>query len=201
METFHRDLLRAIIASFNSVLVYIIDDSSRSGTDMKYPASSAEARLLLREMAPRCCRNYISDRHEACGLPKHSILYDQPSAVVWLVPRCHGPSATYRRRLAVRGCHCLQIDCLTVSCSFCDRWRSVGRQWKGTGRRKPKCAGRNFPSVTWADRGLCSIKPGPAWWENDDWPTVSAVCSAGRIITARTFMVIEMWVIMKILTT
>lgn len=51
METFHRDLLRATVASFSSVLVYIIDDCSRSGTAMKYPALSAEARLLLREMA------------------------------------------------------------------------------------------------------------------------------------------------------
>lgn len=51
METFHRDLLRAIIASFSSVLVYIIDDSYRGGTEMKYPALSAQTRLLLREMA------------------------------------------------------------------------------------------------------------------------------------------------------
>jgi hypothetical protein len=51
METFHRDLLRAIIVPFSSVLVYIIDDPNRSGTEMKYPASSAQARLLLREMA------------------------------------------------------------------------------------------------------------------------------------------------------
>ena len=74
--------LRAIIGSLSSVLVYIIDDSCRSGTEMKYPALSAEVRLLLREMASRYCRNYFSDRREACGLPKHGILYDQPSAVV-----------------------------------------------------------------------------------------------------------------------
>jgi hypothetical protein len=82
METFHRDLLRAIKASLSSELFYVIDDSSRSGTEMKYPDLRAEARILLREMALCCCQNYISDRREACGLPKHSILYDQPPAVV-----------------------------------------------------------------------------------------------------------------------
>jgi hypothetical protein len=101
MDTFHRYLLRAIKSSLISVLVYIIDDSSRSGAEMKYPDLSAQARILLREKAPRCCQNYTSDRREACGLPKHRILYDQPSAVVWLVSRCHGPSEAGYRGLSL----------------------------------------------------------------------------------------------------
>jgi len=82
METFHSDLLKVIKASHSSILFCVIDDSSRSRTEMKYPALSAEARMLLREITLRCCQNYVSDRREACGLPKHSLLFDQPSAVV-----------------------------------------------------------------------------------------------------------------------
>ena len=55
METFLRDLLTSIKASLSSILFYIIDDSSRSGTEMKYPTLSAEARILLREKTLRCC--------------------------------------------------------------------------------------------------------------------------------------------------
>ena len=135
-----------------------------------------------------------TDIREVCGLPKHRLLCDQPSAIVWVVSHCHVPSATHRGcwlsgaiivfRWIIWRCSSLR------SCSFCDRWMSVRCQWKGNGAE-------TVPVLTWEPRGLCSTKPSLAWSENANWQTVSAVCFAGRIINAHAFMVFVMWVVMK----
>ena len=151
MDTFHRHLLRAIKSSLIFVLVYIIDDSSRGGTEMKYPDLSAEARILLRGMEPCCYRNYISDRREACGLPKHSILYDQP----WLVSRCHGQCVAGCRGLSLSSDRLFNRVDRSGRVAFVTDggvWGVTGKVLaganRGTGRRKPRYWDREFPRVT-----------------------------------------------------